>query len=241
MAFIKKTSPQLPEGLTEKTKEIFEQVSKLQCIKQLVLCGGTAQAILMNHRLSEDLDFELIGIRKERPELDFNGIINELKKNFPDARTELLGDDQFHVFINEGNVKLSFYRPENPVKSFHEGYVYKNLKTPDLQELLGMKLYTICVRTVYRDYYDIGCLLEAGYKLKDAIEYASHLSRHTIKSKTMLTRLLTPQLFPMDKDFDKMKPRFDLPPEQIKKICINAIEEEKLGEKLKKQNKGIKP
>jgi hypothetical protein len=46
-------------GLTAATEEVFEQVSQLECIKGLFLCGGTGQSLQVNHRLSEDLDFEL--------------------------------------------------------------------------------------------------------------------------------------------------------------------------------------
>lgn len=222
----------IPEGLTPKTKEVFKDVSNLECIKGLVLCGGTAQSIQMNHRLSEDLDFELIGVRKERPQLDFKGIITEINKKFPGAQTELLGEEHFLMYINDGSVKLSFFRPENPVKTFNEGYSMNNLKTPTLQELLGMKLYTLCVREKFRDYYDIYCLVNAGYKLKDAVDYASYLSRHTIRSKTMLTRLLSPHLFPKNLDFDKMKPKFNVTPTQIMERCQRAIIEENLVGKI---------
>ena len=57
------------------------------------------------------------------------------------------------------------------------GWRYNNLKTPTLQELLGMKLFALCVRTVFRDYYDIYCLLEAGCKLDEAAVYNYLLSR----------------------------------------------------------------
>lgn len=75
-------------GLTSATQEVFEQVSGLECIKDLFLCGGTGQSLQMDHRLSEDLDFELLGIRKNRPVLDFNGILGEIKQAFPDAKIE---------------------------------------------------------------------------------------------------------------------------------------------------------
>jgi hypothetical protein len=39
------------------------------------------------------------------------------------------------------------------------GLQFNNLKAPVLQELLGMKVFALCVRTVFRDYYDIYCLL----------------------------------------------------------------------------------
>lgn len=212
-------------GLTPATREVFEQVSRLECIKDLFLCGGTGQSLQMNHRLSEDLDFELIGLRRERPALDFEAIIGEIKAKFPDAREEILGDDHFLVFINEGKVKLSFYRPENPVKTLKIGFRHNNLKTPTLQELLGMKLYALCVRTVFRDYYDIYCLLEAGCKFDEAVSYASYLSRHTIRSKTIYTRLLSPQLFRKDEDFLRMSPRYDVSSEDIRDRVKQAMEE----------------
>jgi len=213
-------------GLTPATKEVFGAVSELECIRNLFLCGGTGQSIQMNHRLSEDLDFELIGLKKERPKLDIGGIIEELKSKFPEAREEILGEDHLLVFINSGKVKLSFFRPENPVKSMGTGIVFNNLRTPTLQELLGMKVFALCVRTVFRDYYDIYCLLEAGCKIEDAISYASYLSRHQIRSKTMYSRLLSPFLFKRNDDFNRMVPKYDITPEGICDRIRLSVEKE---------------
>ena len=223
----------ISKGLTEATREVFETVSHLDCIKDLFLCGGTGQSIQMNHRLSEDLDFELIGIRKDRPQLDFSAIITEIKSTFPDAREEILGDDHFLVYINKGKVKLSFYRPGNPVKTSTVGLKYNNIQVPDLQELLGMKVYTICVRNVFRDYYDIYCLLEKGCKLEEAISYASHLSLHRIRSKAMYNNLLSPQLYSKDSDFRKMNPVYDVSPEEIRDRIKQSMESENLKCKQK--------
>lgn len=231
MVIMRKSSNTEIQGLTEKTAEVFDPISRLKCIKGLYLTGGTGLSLQINHRLSEDLDFELLGIRRERPQLDFAGIIAEVQEMFSDARPEILGDDQFLIFVNGGNVKLSFYRPENPVKTIHDGFVYNNLKTPSLQELLGMKVFTICVRNKFRDYYDIYCLLKEGFLLGDAISYASFLSRHSIKSKTMLSRLLAPQLFVKEKDFSKMAPKFDVTPEQIRDLIVDCITNEKFAKK----------
>ena len=214
------------KGLTPATKEVFGQVSQLECIKGLFLCGGTGQSLQMNHRLSEDLDFELIGLKKERPALDFSAIIEEISATFPDAKVEILGDDHFLIFINDGKVKLSFYRPENPVKTMKVGWQYNNLKIPTLQELLGMKLYAICMWTVFRDYYDIYSLLKAGCDLDEAISYASYLSRHTIRSKTMYTRLLSPQLFRKDEDFRRMSPKEDVSAEEIRDYVKATMEKD---------------
>lgn len=213
-------------GLTLATQEVFEQVSRLECINGLFLCGGTGQSLQMNHRLSEDLDFELIGLRKDRPALDFGAILGEIKATFPDAREEILGEDHFLVFINAGKVKLSFYRPENPVKTIKVGWQHNNIKVPTLQELLGMKMYALCLRTVFRDYYDIYCLLDAGCDLDEAVSYASYLSRHTIRSKAMYSRLLSPQLFGKDDDFKRMSPKIDISSEDIRDFIKSVMERE---------------
>ena len=45
------------KGLTPNIEAIIDNVSQLECIKPYTLCGGTALAIQLGHRMSEDLDF----------------------------------------------------------------------------------------------------------------------------------------------------------------------------------------
>ena len=45
------------QGLSDETAKVFESVSKLNCIKDFILIGGTALALQTGHRISEDLDF----------------------------------------------------------------------------------------------------------------------------------------------------------------------------------------
>ena len=44
-------------GLAPQTSELFEKITQLECIKPFVLVGGTALALQLNLRQSEDLDF----------------------------------------------------------------------------------------------------------------------------------------------------------------------------------------
>lgn len=76
------------QGLRPETVPVFETISQMEIIKGLYLCGGTAQSLQMQHRKSEDLDFELLGIRKERPQLDFAAISNTISEAYPDCRKE---------------------------------------------------------------------------------------------------------------------------------------------------------
>lgn len=223
------------QGLTEATERVYHEVSKLDCIKPLYLCGGTSISLQLHHRLSEDLDFELIGTKRERPELNFNEIITEISTKFRGTEKDILGDDHFLLTL-PGNVKLSFFRPDYPVPIINEGYRYNNIKTPSMQDLLGMKIYATSVRTVFRDYYDIYSLLEEGMDFKQGLTYALNFSRHTIHTKDVLTTLITPQLFQKESDFNKkLKPIYDITPDQISERIRKEII--MLGEKTKAQIK----
>ena len=202
-------------GLTKDTADVYEEISQMDCIKDLYLCGGTSIALQLHHRLSEDLDFELLGTRKDRPALSYNEIIDEVCSKFPGTEKEMLGNDHFQLFL-PNRVKLSFFRPEKSLPSLQVGYKYNNVKTPSLQDLLGMKIFTTTVRTVYRDYYDIYCLLEAGLDFRIAIKYALDFTRHTVHTKSVLSTLTTPQLFFKEPDFDeRLQPTSILASEDI--------------------------
>jgi len=203
------------KGLTVETARVFDKISKLECIRDLYLCGGTSISIQIQHRLSEDLDFELIGTRRERPGLSHARIIDEVSDSFPGTEKDILGDEHFQLFL-PNRVKLSFFRPDNSVPVLSDGYIHNNIKTPSLQELLGMKIYATSVRNVFRDYYDIYCLLKAGMDFATGLKYALDFSRHKIHTKSVLSTLTAPQLFPKDKNFDeKLEPIFDISPEEI--------------------------
>jgi len=218
-------------GLREKTIPVFEAVSQMEIVKGLYLCGGTAQSLQMQHRKSEDLDFELLGTRKERPSLDFSTIANEVSSVFPDCRKEFLGKNQLQIFV-DGNVKLSFFRPENSVPELGKGFVYNNIVTPSLQELLGMKLFTIAVRSAFRDYYDIYALLKEGYDLAKGVDYAGRFSRHTIHSKFIYSILLNENYFHKPAEFALLEPKYEVSTIDIAEFVRQYIEEKEI--KIKK-------
>lgn len=219
------------KGLKPETVPVFEAVSHLDVIKGLFLCGGTAQSLQMAHRKSEDLNFELLGTRKDRPQLDFSSISNAVSELYPDCRKEFLGRNQLQIFVN-GNVKLSFFRPENAVPELTQGFVYNNIVVPTLQELLGMKLFTIAVRSAFRDYYDIYALLKAGYELERGIAYAGRFSRHTIHSKTLYSILLNDNYFSKPDSFSLLEPIYDVSSKDIADFVKQYITDRNLKIKV---------
>ena len=209
-------------GLCENTLEVFDKVSQLDCIKDLYLCGGTGISLLLQHRQSEDLDFELLNYRGEIRHLDVSGISNEILSVFPNCQREILGQEHIQFYIGD-HVKLSFFAPKNRVPALHAGFTYNNLKTVDAQDALGMKLFTITVRSLYRDYYDIYSLLQAGYSFEEGLDYALKFTRHQVHSKAILSALITPALYPKPQDFDLMQPKYDVSPEQMADYFMGII------------------
>lgn len=214
-------------GLRLETVPVFETMSQMEIVKGLYLCGGTAQSLQLQHRKSEDLDFELLGTRKDRPQLDFAAISHAVSEVYPDCRKEFLGRNQFQIFV-DGNVKLSFFRPENSVPELGRGFVYNNVVTPSLQELLGMKLFTIAVRSAFRDYYDIYALLKAGYDLEQGVAYAGKFSRHNIHSKTIYGILLNDNYFRKPTDFSLLDPIYDVSTADIADYVKQYISEKNI-------------
>lgn len=209
-------------GLRDNTLEVFDKVSQLDCIKDLYLCGGTGISLLLQHRQSEDLDFELLNYHGDIKHLDLAHIQNELVSVFPDCKREILGSQ--HVLYYVGNhVKLSFFAPQNRVPALHTGFTYNNLKTVDAQDALGMKLFTITVRSLYRDYYDIYSLLQAGYSFEEGLHYALRFTRHQVHSKAILSALITPTLYPKPQDFDLMQPKYAVSSEEMADYFMEVI------------------
>ena len=153
------------KGLTEKIDAIIEKVAELECIKPYILCSGTALAIQLGHRKSEDLDFMMWRKSKnEKPEVDWPAIEKELKEKVGEIENfNMLGFDQIEFAVK--GVKLSFYVSDNycPVS---EPLVYLgNIRLADVYSILAMKIEVMLRRMKMRDYYDIYAILKEGYDI----------------------------------------------------------------------------
>lgn len=212
------------EGLTLNTLEVFEKISKLECIKGFHLCGGTGIALQLNHRYSEDLDFEMLtvqGKKEQSKSLNHDQIVAELKSLFDDFKMgKVVTADHFDCLVGD-HVKLSFYKPQNKVPVLNEVGILNNLKTVSPQDALGMKLYVITQRSKFRDYYDIYSLLKEGCSLSEGIQYALKFSRYNISSKNIVSKLMSEGVFVKTNkeghfEFDELKSKYHVDASQIR-------------------------
>ena len=131
------------------------------------------------------------------------------------------------LFFHIKSPKKYTAKKKNRVPALHTGFTYNNLKTVDAQDALGMKLFTITVRSLYRDYYDIYSLLQAGYSLEEGLDYALKFTRHQVHSKAVLSALITPTLYPKPQDFDLMQPKYNVSAEEMADYFMDVLSSRK--------------
>ena len=212
------------QGLTTNIEAIIEQVAQLECIKPYTLCGGTALAIQIGHRKSEDLDFMMWRISKtEKPEVNWNAIERELKEKIGEIENfNMLGFDQVEFVVR--GVKFSFFVSDNlsPVTAPTE--YLGNIRLADIESIMAMKMEVMLRRMKFRDYYDIYCMLQEGYSIHNGIEKALNLSRHRLSSKNIIAMLLGGQFVP-DNNFATLEPKYDVTKEQIREYTMQKLKE----------------
>lgn len=231
----------IDEALTPNTKAVFEKVSMLECISDMYLCGGTAISLQIGNRKSEDLDFELLNTENK---LDITRIQDELSKKISNCVKEILSESHVQFYV-DGNVKLSFFKPMGiKVPNLRAEKKYGNIKVPSPQTMLGMKLFTIVIRSTFRDFYDIYSLLQKGCSLKEGILFVGQMTNHRIHSKQVISNLLTLGMTDKPKNFDEtLEPKYIVNEEYLKQFFKRAIIEMQKNklEDNKIENKPIAP
>ena len=210
------------KGLTEKIDAIIEKVAKMESIKPYILAGGTALAMQIGHRKSEDLDFMMWRKSKtEKHEVDWTTIEKELRDKVGEVESfNMLGFDQVE-FIVVG-VKLSFYVSNNfcPVT---EPVVYlDNLRLADIQSIMAMKMEVMLRRMKMRDYYDIYAILREGYDISQGIIAARKLLQHKLGTKNIVMMLLSDR-FMSDENFEQLEPKYKVTKEEIREYILQKL------------------
>lgn len=210
------------QGLTSNIDAIIEQVAQLECIKPYILCGGTALAIQIGHRKSEDLDFMMWRTSKtDKPEVNWNAIEKELKEKIGEIENfNMLGFDQVEFLVK--GVKFSFFVSDNfsPVSS-PINYL-GNIRLADIEAIMAMKMEVMLRRMKFRDYYDIYCILQNNYSIHKGIEKALSLSRHRLSSKNIIAMLLGGK-FAADNNFATLEPKYNVTKEEIREYILHKL------------------
>jgi len=204
-------------ALTSQTSKIFDKVCSLDCIKSYYLVGGTALALQLHTRLSEDLDFMSWNThKKQNPEVDWVQIERELSKIGSIDTREIWDFD--HVEFIVSGVKISFYASskQSPVTSPIN--LKDNLQLADIMSIAAMKMEVLMRRSNFRDYYDIYSILRIGYDFKEIIAKATTYSGHLLSTKNLLAMLVDSKRFRIDSNFVLLEPIYQISTSEIEEF-----------------------
>lgn len=137
------------ECLASETKECLESLIKNNILKakNFYLAGGTALALQLGHRLSEDLDFFTAQ--------SFSS--SEIISQFRGEEIKLVSEASNTIYLLFGNQKISFfYYPYPPLYSF---VFYKTCPVANYLDIAAMKLIAISQRGAKKDFVDLYFLI----------------------------------------------------------------------------------
>lgn len=210
-------------GLAPQTSEVFERITRLNCIRPFVLVGGTALSLQINKRQSEDLDFMCWKkSAKDKSEVPISAINRELEAIGRVDSMEI-GSFNFVEFVVEG-VKLSFYAaPRKQIPSMQVIPFMNNLQLADIKSIGAMKMEAMLRRSKFRDYYDIYSILNEGADIQEMINMALEHSGHLLKRKNLLAILTDGERFRKDKAFMQLNPVYDVTPYDIQEYIKQKL------------------
>jgi len=212
------------KGLSQQTEKVFHAISQLPFIREYTLIGGSALAIQIHHRLSEDLDFCIWSKnpKKDTPVVDWFGIEKELSRIGRITSRDILDFDQVN-FLFDG-VRLTFLTKQqnrSPVKQSIplSGQVY----AADIEAIGAMKIELILRRSEFRDYYDIYSILKAGISLKQLVSLAGRYSNFLLKTRDALSFLSNGNNYKKEKNFELLMPVYPVNHKEIEDYIRSLI------------------
>lgn len=165
--------------ISGKLQSNLELLGKEKFLSQFYLAGGTAVALQLGHRVSQDLDFFT------NMDFDEKTIVAELGKIGNTAIDVLKKETVFGIF-NE--VKISFFFYQYPLISATAPWLGINIAGID--DLGCMKLDAIQSRGTKRDFIDLWAILQSGLDLKKLFELFEKKYSGIQYNKTHLFRSL---------------------------------------------------
>lgn len=210
------------------TKIIFDKLINLNEIKEWTLIGGTALAIHLNHRLSEDLDFFIYEHKLNNNLLrNIDNILNEFRKKY-EVINILDEENQKDYLINNVRITFCSSRDFNYKK---EIITYKNINISNINALAAMKMLNVLkYRTKLRDFYDLKSIIDLNiFNFNDLINnFSKYFPNIFYEKSVILNRFITKKLDVDDEGLELLNDEninFKILQNYFKNIFINLNKE----------------
>lgn len=222
-------------ALPENTERLLRELDTEPLCDGFILAGGTALALHLDHRSSEDLDFVFRSERLPKKRIEellrilgtrhtIKPIVNiAAQQDWENAGMDLL---DYHRDYVVDDVKVTFFSPDErklaaSIESEDGVRGLTRIRVADLDTLFAMKAITLNHRLVERDLFDLKVLMdERGYRMEEILRLADEHGYTADGVKQRLVnakrRMDDPGLAPMVMD----PPTF----EQLKAFFVNQID-----------------
>ena len=208
--------------LAPDTGKLFNQIATLECIKPYFLVGGTALALQLDTRLSEDLDFMSWKSGKtQKPEVDWVVIEKELITVGTIEARDIW--DFNHVEFVVSGVKISFYISAKSSPITAPVHLKDNIWLADIEAIGAMKMEVMLRRSNFRDYYDIYAILLNGTDFRKLVNLSLNYSGHILTTKNLLAILTNSSRFTRDSGFEQLNPKYKVSPAEIEEYLKTKI------------------
>jgi len=143
---------------------LLKMVKECNFLDKYVLVGGSALALYVCHRKSEDLDFFTYDDSFDKKE------IFEYIQEFENKEVLHQSDEQIDVLLD--GVKVTFF---NAKWKFLKPQKIAKFNLSSLESISAMKVNVMFLRAKYRDYYDLYFLVKEGMSLKEIFEHSKNI------------------------------------------------------------------
>ncbi len=143
---------------------LLKMVDECSFLEKYVLVGGSALALYLCHRKSEDLDFFTYDDTFDRKEI-FDYI-----QGFENKEVLHQSDEQIDVLLD--GVKVTFF---NAKWKFLKPKKVEKFNLASLESISAMKVNVMFLRAKYRDYYDLYFLVKEGMSLKEIFKHSQNI------------------------------------------------------------------
>ncbi|MBU4443735.1 MAG: nucleotidyl transferase AbiEii/AbiGii toxin family protein [Candidatus Marinimicrobia bacterium] len=154
--------------LPTNTRDLLLKLKDQKWIEPFTLVGGSALAIQISHRQSEDLDFIL-----DDEYLDLNYIKRSVNKCFPGSFRIMKIEDSYQIDFVIRQVKVTFFSAgavQIPFQIKPSAQRSNCLWIAPIDIIAVLKMSAIAQRNTMRDYYDLYYIAKYAIPLEEIIQ-----------------------------------------------------------------------
>ena len=168
-----------PEAISSKRQKFFQ---KLKNFPQFYLAGGTALALQIGHRMSDD--FDLFSEKDIPAEL-----LETVEKIFKGSTIDIIINHSEQLSLIIDQTKVDFVKYSFPLIL---GLIeHEEVKIIKISEIAAMKAYTIGRRATYKDYIDLYFILsEKHSSLPEIIKISKEKFKEHFDPRLFLEQLV---------------------------------------------------